>query len=65
VTILPDINTPGIPSLKRVLAAAKKPVHNLGMEALGPLCDSRLQTAAVLAATMDRKHARFAADSRL
>jgi electron transfer flavoprotein beta subunit len=63
VTILPGINTPRIPSLKQVLAAAKKPVHNLWMEVLGPLCDPRLQTAGVLAATMDRKHVRFAADS--
>jgi electron transfer flavoprotein beta subunit len=63
VTILPDINTPRIPSLKQVLGAAKKPVHNLGIETLGPVGDPRLKTVEVLAATMDRKRIRFPADS--
>jgi len=63
VTILPDINTARIPSLKQVLGAAKKPVHNLGPDKLGPVCDCRLHTAAIIAATMDRKQQKFAADS--
>jgi electron transfer flavoprotein beta subunit len=63
VTILPDINTARIPSLKQVLGAAKKPVHNLGPDELGPVCDCRLRTAGIIAATMDRKQRKFAADS--
>ncbi len=63
VTILPDINTPRIPTLKQVLGAAKKPVHNLSIDALGPVCLPCLQTKDILAATMDRKRVKFAADA--
>ena len=63
VTILPDINSPRIPSLKQVLGAAKKPVHNLAIDALGPVCRPCLETDGMLAATMDRKRMRFAADA--
>ena len=63
VAILPDINTPRIPTLKQVLGAAKKPVHNLTIDALGPVCQPCLQTNSILAATMDRKRVKFAADA--
>lgn len=63
VTILPDINTPRIPTLKQVLGAAKKPVQNLAIDALCGVCDPRLETAGITAATMDRKQVRFGADA--
>ncbi|MCE5243602.1 MAG: electron transfer flavoprotein subunit beta/FixA family protein [Syntrophobacteraceae bacterium] len=63
VTILPDINSPRIPTLKQILAAAKKPVHDLTIDALGPVCPGCLQTDRLQAATMDRKKMRFAADA--
>ena len=63
VTILPDINSPRIPTLKQVLGAAKKPVHNLTVDALGSVCPSCLETDELLAATMDRKRVRFAPDA--
>ncbi len=63
VTILPDINSPRIPTLKQVLGAAKKPVHNLAIDALGPVCQPCLQTSGILGATMDRKRVKFAADA--
>ncbi len=34
ITVLPDINQPRIPSLKQVLAAAKKPVQEITLEEL-------------------------------
>ncbi len=63
VTILPDINSPRIPTLKQVLGAAKKPVHNLSINALGPLCEACLHTDRIMAATMDRKKIKFGADA--
>ncbi|MCE5336456.1 MAG: electron transfer flavoprotein subunit beta/FixA family protein [Desulfobacteraceae bacterium] len=63
VTILPDINVPRIPTLKQVLGAAKKPVHNMGPAALGPVPGAAIETAGVLAATMDRKRIRFSVDA--
>ncbi len=43
ITVLPDINTPRIPSLKQVLGAAKKPVENITLDKLGE--DSRCMSA--------------------
>ena len=63
VSILPDINTPRIPTLKQVLGAAKKPVHNVTPEVLGEVVQPRLKTVTVGASTMDRRRVKFAADS--
>ncbi len=59
ITVLPDINTPRIPSLKQVLGAAKKPVENITLDKLGPISTACLQTTGVLAATMERRHVMF------
>lgn len=59
ITVLPDINTPRIPSLKQVLGAAKKPVENITLEKLGQSFDSCLQTTGVLAAIMERRRLKF------
>jgi len=61
ITVLPDINTPRIPSLKQVLGAAKKPVENITLDKLGRSFDPCLQTIGVLAATMERRHLKFGA----
>jgi electron transfer flavoprotein beta subunit len=63
VTILPDTNTPRIPTLKQVLGAARKPVENITLDALGRIYEPRLQTLDTLAATMDRRRLKFAPDS--
>ncbi len=63
VTILPDINTPRIPTLKQVLGAAKKPVQNIGLDKIGAIADPGITTEKVAAAVMDRKHVKFAADA--
>jgi electron transfer flavoprotein beta subunit len=63
ITILPDINSPRIPTLKQVLGAAKKPVHNLSLDTLGALCEPCLHTDGIAAATMERKRLKFAADA--
>ncbi len=59
ITVLPDINTPRIPSLKQVLGAAKKPVENITLDKLGQSFDSCLQTTGILAATMERRRLKF------
>ncbi len=63
VTILPDINTPRIPSLKQVLGAAKKPSLNITLDAVGPVADPCLKTLGIQAAVMDRRKIKFAADA--
>lgn len=63
VSVLPDINTPRIPTLKQVLGAAKKPVHNIAPEVLGETVPPRLKTVTVEASGMDRRRVRFAADA--
>ena len=63
VSVLPDINTPRIPSLKQVLGAAKKPVHSITPDAPGEPAPRRLETVSVAAATMDRRRVKFAADA--
>lgn len=59
VTVLPDINTPRIPSLKQVLGAAKKPVDNISLSSLGETFGACLQTTGILAATMERRRLKF------
>jgi electron transfer flavoprotein beta subunit len=61
ITVLPDINTPRIPSLKQVLGAAKKPVDNITLDKLGEIPKPRLQTTGILAATMERRRLKFGA----
>ncbi|MHC1725645.1 MAG: electron transfer flavoprotein beta subunit/FixA family protein [Syntrophobacteraceae bacterium] len=63
VTTLPDINTPRIPSLKQVLGAAKKPVHQVPLSALEGIRAPCLHTSAIVAPTMDRRRQKFAADA--
>ncbi len=63
VTILPDINTPRIPTLKQVLGAAKKPVQNITADIVGKPPESFLLSAGIKAAAMDRKRVRFASDA--
>lgn len=62
VTVLPDINKPRIPSLKQILAAAKKPVKEVSIADLG--LDSaavapRVVRHTVLGAVMERKQMRL------
>jgi len=59
ITVLPDINTPRIPTLKQVLGAGKKPIDNITLDALGGACAGCMQTTGVLAATMERRRLRF------
>jgi len=59
ITVLPDINTPRIPTLKQVLAAGKKPIENITLDALGASCEACLQTTGILAATMERRRLKF------
>ena len=61
ITVLPDINTPRIPSLKQVLGAAKKPVENITLDKLGQIPGACLQTTGILAATMERRRLKFGA----
>jgi len=53
ITVLPDINSPRIPSLKQVLGAAKKPVENVTIDKLGQ------SFIGVVAATMERRRQKF------
>ena len=59
ITVLPDINTPRIPTLKQVLAAGKKPIDNVTLDALGAGCQACLQTTGILASTMERRRQKF------
>ena len=59
ITVLPDINSPRIPSLKQVLGAAKKPVENVTIDKLGQSFSPCLQTIGVVAATMERRRQKF------
>lgn len=61
VAVLPDINTPRIPSLKQVLSAGKKPVQNVGAGELGAACEACLRTAGLKATTMERRNLTFGA----
>jgi electron transfer flavoprotein beta subunit len=64
VTVLPDINTPRIPTLKQVLSAGKKPVKNVRLDALGGVCKSCLQTTGIVAAIMERRHLKFGTEAK-
>jgi electron transfer flavoprotein beta subunit len=64
ITVLPDINTPRIPSLKQVLGAAKKPVDNIALNDLGQMSEPCLNTASIVAATMERRHLTFTPDEK-
>jgi len=63
VTVLPEINTPRIPSLKQVLGAAKKPVDNIGLDSLEGTFSPCLKTTGILAATMERRRLRFGTEA--
>ena len=63
ITVLPDLNTPRIPSLKQVLGAAKKPVANISPADLGESFAPRLQTTGVQAATMERRRLKFTSEA--
>jgi electron transfer flavoprotein beta subunit len=63
VVVLPDINSPRIPTLKQVLGAAKKPVHDVNMKTLGKVPEAHLRTDKILAAVMDRRRIRVAGDA--
>jgi len=45
-----------------VLGAAKKPIENIPLDALGQTYAPRLQTIDTLAATMDRRRLKFGPD---
>lgn len=62
ITVLPDINQPRIPSLKQVLAAAKKPVQEITLEELKGTKDDYspgLKKVGLQAAVTDRKRLVF------
>lgn len=61
ITVLPDINTPRIPSLKQVLGAAKKPVEEIKKSDLGQDFQPRLETISILGATMERRRLKYSA----
>ena len=61
VVVLPDINSPRIPTLKQVLGAAKKPVENVTPQDQGSIPSPRLLTTEVVAATMERRRIELSA----
>jgi len=63
VTVLPEINTPRLPTLKQVLSCAKKPVENIGLADIGQLQEPGLKTISVLAATMERRREKYSAEN--
>jgi electron transfer flavoprotein beta subunit len=63
VTVLPDINTPRIPTLKQVLSAGKKPIDNITLDKLGSAFEPSLQTASILGATMERRRLKFGTEA--
>lgn len=64
VTVLPDVNTTRIPTLKQVLGAAKKPVDNITLNELGQTYQPCLQTTDIVAATMERRRQKFGAEEK-
>lgn len=59
ITVLPDVNTPRIPSLKQILAAAKKPAQELSLADCGvSAIESKTNRKSVLGAVMERKQIR-------
>jgi electron transfer flavoprotein beta subunit len=63
VTVLPDINTPRIPTLKQVLAAGKKPIDNITLDRLDAAFEPRLQATGICGATMERRRLRFGTEA--
>jgi len=58
VTVLPDINTARIPSLKQILGAKKKPTTKLTIEDIcldQAACEPKLKTVSILGTVMERK----------
>ncbi|HHT62166.1 MAG: electron transfer flavoprotein subunit beta/FixA family protein [Bacillota bacterium] len=58
VTVLPDINTPPIPTLKQILGAKKKPTTKLSLKDIGlsrDACAPKLKNIGVLGTVMERK----------
>lgn len=65
VTVLPDVNQPRIPSLKQILAAAKKPVKETNFQQLGiqaPDNQPKVVQKSVLGAVVERKRVRVEGD---
>jgi electron transfer flavoprotein beta subunit len=62
VTVLPDINTPRIPGVKDTLMASKKEVVNITKDDLAQTYESKLQTTAMTAASMERSCVKFGAE---
>lgn len=61
ITVLPDVNTPRIPSLKQILGAAKKPVQELSVTDCGLNSvdvEPKVRRESVLGAVMERKQIR-------
>lgn len=66
ITVLPDVNTPRIPSLKQILGAAKKPVQELTIADCGLSATDtqpKIRRQSVLAAVMERKQIRVQGDA--
>lgn len=66
ITVLPDLNTPRIPSLKQILGAAKKPVKEVSIAELGMDSEalrSKVRRQNVQGAIMERKRIRFTGDA--
>lgn len=62
ITVLPDINTPRIPSLKQILGASKKPVREVSIADLGldnALMEPKVRRQNVLGTVMERKRVRI------
>lgn len=65
VTVLPDINSPRIPSLKQILGAKKKPVTNLTLQELGmdvAELQAKEKVISIRGAVMERKCIKMNAD---
>ncbi|MGI6677697.1 MAG: electron transfer flavoprotein subunit beta/FixA family protein [Dehalobacterium sp.] len=58
ITVLPEINTPPIPTLKQILGAKKKPTTRLTLADIGlseDECVPNLKTVSILGTVMERK----------
>ncbi len=63
ITVLPDINTPRIPSLKQVLGAAKKPVEEIKKSELGQGYEPKLKTLSIVGAAVKRRQLKYSASA--
>lgn len=62
ITVLPDINSPRIPSLKQILAASKKPVKEMSISDIGldkAAAEPHVLRKEVLGSVMERKRIRI------